>query len=513
MTEHRANHKWWTLFAMCFALFMIMLDNTVVNVALPTIQRELHATPASLEWIVNGYILSFAALILLGGKLGDRFGRKRMFIVGVALFTAFSIACALSTTDSQLILFRVLQGTGAALMNPLSLSILITAFPRPQIPMAIGVWAGISGLGIAIGPVVGGFLVENYGWASVFWINGPVGVIAIAVAIWAVVESKDPHSTKLDVVGTALVTGGLFALTFGLIKTTDHSWTSPLVLGMLIGSAVLLVAWFFWERRVDQPMVPLGFFRIRQFTASNIVALLVGVALFGSLYFITLYFQNVKGYSAIEAGVRSMPLTLMILVVAPVVGRLGGKVGFRPLMTLGMALATVGMAGVANFQVDTSYNMMWPFFCLLGAGIAMTMPSLSAAAMSSVDPRQSGVASGVLNSARQVGGAVGIAVMGSVVAAIASNQFYSGAFTNAPRKLEPLVVGGQVHYIDQHAGPVIASRAADAFVQGMQGAMWAGAALTLLAALVSWFGLPRRPMTQHAPAGQPAQAPVAADVM
>jgi EmrB/QacA subfamily drug resistance transporter len=497
MTEMRKNHKWWTLFAMCFALFMIMLDNTVVNVALPTIQRELNASPASLEWVVNGYVLSFAALILLGGKLGDRFGRKRMFIVGLFLFTLFSIACALSTTDTQLIVFRVLQGSGAALMNPLSLAILVSAFPRPQIPMAIGIWAGISGLGIAIGPVVGGFLVEHYGWASVFWVNAPVGVVATAVCVWAVVESKDPASTKLDVIGTILVTGGLFALTFGLIKTTDHSWTSALVVGLLGASVLLLVAWVRWEMTVDQPMVPLGFFRIRQFAASNIVAMLVGVALFGSLFFITLYFQNVKGYSAIEAGFRSMPMTLMILFVAPIAGRLGGRFGPRPLMTTGMVLATIGMAGLANLDVGSSYNAMWPFFAVLGAGIALTMPALSSAAMSAVDQRQSGIASGVLNSARQVGGAVGIAVMGSVVAKIAADQFFSGAFATAPQKLEPLVVGGQVRIVTQVAGPAVGDRAAEAFVQGMQGAMWAGATLTLIAALVSFFFLPRK----HQPQG------------
>ncbi len=483
MTE-RANHKWWTLFAMCFALFMIMLDNTIVNVALPTIQRELDASPANLEWIVNGYVVTFAALILLGGKLGDRFGRKRMFIVGVALFTIFSALCAVADSDTQLIIARCLQGTGAALMNPLSLSILVSAFPRDQIPMAIGVWAGISGLGIAIGPVVGGVLVENFGWASVFWVNVPIGVIAIAVCLWAVVESRDPSATRLDIVGTVLVTTSLLALTFGLIKTNEHSWTSAYIITLLGGAVVLLAIWIWWELRVEEPMVPLSFFRIRQFTAANAVAVLVGVSLFGSLYFVTLYFQNIKGYSALEAGVRSMPMTLIILFVAPLAGRLNGKIGPRPLMTTGMLLAAVGMAGLAQLTESSSYNAMWPFFVLLGAGISLTMPALSGAAMSSVDPTKSGIASGVLNSARQIGGAVGIALMGSVVAKLAADEF-----GDAPKELQQLVVGGQTRLVGQLAGADAQARAADAFVVGMHGAMWAGAALTLLAAAVSFFGL------------------------
>ncbi len=489
----RANHKWWTLFAMCFALFMIMLDNTIVNVALPTIQRELNASPANLEWIVNGYVVTFAALILLGGKLGDRFGRKRMFMVGLVLFTVFSALCAIADSDTQLIIARCLQGTGAALMNPLSLSILVHAFPRPQIPMAIGVWAGISGLGIAIGPVVGGVLVENFGWASVFWVNVPIGVIAIGVCLWAVVESKDPTATKLDVVGTVLVTASLLALTFGLIKTNEHSWTSPFIVSLLGGAVILLAAWLWWEMRVTEPMVPLGFFKIRQFAAANVVAVLVGVSLFGSLYFITLYFQNIKGYSAIEAGVRSMPMTLIIMFIAPIAGRLNGKIGPRPLMTTGMLLAAGGMSGLSQLTPTSSYNHMWPFFIMLGAGISLTMPALSGAAMSAVDPAKSGIASGVLNSARQIGGAVGIAVMGSVVAVLAANDF-----GNAPTELQQLVVGGQTVLVGKLAGPEAQARAADAFVAGMHGAMWVGAALTLLAAGVSWFGLRSGSAQSHA---------------
>ena len=242
MTKDHPNHKWWTLFAMCFALFMIMLDNTVVNVALPSIQRSLNITnPENLEWTVNAYVLSFAALILLGGKLGDRFGRKRIFLVGLAIFTIASAACALATTDTQLIAFRAVQGVGGAFLNPLSLSILVAAFPRKQLPTAIGVWAGISGLGLALGPLLGGFLTEHVGWSAVFWINVPIGIVAAGVAMWAVVESRDTTTKTLDGIGVVLVTAGLFSLTWALIKTGSHSWTSAYTLGWLALAAVLLI--------------------------------------------------------------------------------------------------------------------------------------------------------------------------------------------------------------------------------------------------------------------------------
>ena len=318
MTKDHPNHKWWTLFAMCFALFMIMLDNTVVNVALPSIQRSLNITnPENLEWTVNAYILTFAALILLGGKLGDRFGRKRIFLVGLAIFTLASAACALATTDSQLIAARAVQGAGGALLNPLSLSILVAAFPRKQVPTAIGIWAGISGLGLAVGPLLGGFLVENVSWSAVFWINVPIGVIAAGVALWAVVESSDTTTRALDVIGVALITSALFTLTWGLIKTGSHSWTSLYTLGFLAASALLGAAFVLREARTAEPMLPLRFFQNRVFSTSSVVVALVGFSMFGIFYFVTLYFQNVLGYSALEAGVRSLPMTMMVMIVAP----------------------------------------------------------------------------------------------------------------------------------------------------------------------------------------------------
>jgi EmrB/QacA subfamily drug resistance transporter len=507
-----ARRMWWTLFAMCFALFMIMLDNTVVNVALPSIQRELQATPSTLEWTVNAYVLTFATLILLGGKLGDRFGRRRLFLVGLIVFTVASALCALSTSDTQLIAARAFQGVGAAIMNPLSLSILVATFPRERLAAAIGIWAGISGLGLAVGPLLGGFLVEHVGWSSVFWINVPIGVVAAAVLLWKVAESRDTRTKSLDIVGTVLVTSGLFALTFGLIETNSRSWLSPEILALLGGSLVLLVGFILWELHTPEPMVPLGFFRKRAFLVASLVVGLVGLALFGSIYFITLYFQNIQGYSAIEAGLRTLPTTLMILVVAPLAGRLNARVGSGPMMLVGMLMASTALFGLAQMDVDTSYNAIWPFFVLLGAGLALTMPSVSAMAMSSVDPTRSGVASGVVNASRQVGGAIGIAVLGSITAKVALDNWLSssvGSSAGAGQTVQDLVVGGQVQLIEQSAGPEAGATAADSFVQGMQASMYVGAVLCLIAAALAATVLRVRPAQAHAPATA-AESPAAA---
>jgi EmrB/QacA subfamily drug resistance transporter len=491
------NRKWWTLFAMCFALFMIMLDNTIVNVALPSIQRSLQTTPENLQWTVDAYILAFAVLILLGGKLGDRFGRKRMFLVGLTIFTLASAACALATSDSQLIAARVVQGAGGALLNPLSLAILVTAFPRRQVPTAIGIWAGISSLGLAVGPLAGGFLVERVSWSAVFWVNVPIGMIAAAVALWAVTESRDPGTHHLDLVGTGLATGGLFSLVWALIETGTHAWGSAYTLGFLAAAALLLGLFIAWERRTADPMIPLGFFRRRAFSVSAAVVLLVGFSLFGVIYFITLYFQNVKGYSPLQAGIRSLPMTVMITLLAPLAGSLNAKMGARAQMTIGMLLVSGGMFGLSHIQVTSSYNAIWPFYVLLGAGMALTMPAVSATGMAAVDSDRSGIASGVINANRQIGGALGIAVLGSVAATLTRSAWQEGlaqlpaATRAAAEPLTALVLGGQGGPIAALAGPQAQAAALESFVHGVSGAMLTSSALTLLAALVAFVGLRR----------------------
>ncbi len=507
----RANHKWWTLAAMCFALFMIMLDNTVVNVALPSIQRSLKTTPENLEWTINAYFLSFAALILLGGKLGDRFGRKRIFLVGLVIFTLSSAACALSTSDAGLISARVVQGIGAALMNPLSLSIIVAAFPRHQVPTAIGIWAGISGLGLAIGPLLGGFLVEHVDWSAVFWINVPIGVLAAAATLWFVQESKDPTARSFDIAGTVLVTGGLFALVWALIRTNSHSWRSGQTLGFLVVAAVLLVGFVVWEDRQSDPMIPLAFFRKRAFDVAVASVGLIGFSMFGIIYFLTLYLQNVRGYSAIESGLRTLPMTLMVILIAPVAGRLSARIGPRPLMSGGMLIMSLGLASLTRLSIDASYwTVIFPSFICVGAGIAMSMPTTTGVAMGSVDPARAGIASGVINSSRQVGGALGVAVLGSIAATVATAHWGDNApaaLQSTSHRFDSLVVGGQVAPLGRLAGAPAQLAASHAFIDGVTTAMTVGSLLALSGSVIAFIGLRGfRPVT--APQGAPAQVAV-----
>jgi EmrB/QacA subfamily drug resistance transporter len=525
VNEAHPNRKWYTLAAMCFALFMIMLDNTVVNVALPSIQKALKTDQASLEWTINAYVVTFAALILLGGKLGDRFGRKRMFLVGLAIFTLSSAACALATTDQQLIAFRAVQGAGGALMNPLSLSIIVTAFPRRQVATAIGIWAGISSLGLALGPLLGGFLVDQVDWSAVFWINVPIGVIAAAVTLYAVDESRDPTAKTLDIVGTLLVTGGLFALVYGLIETNTHAWLSAFTLGFIALAIVLLAGFVIWESRQADPMVPLGFFRKISFDASAIVVSLVGFSLFGIIFFLTLYFQNVRGYSAQGAGALTLPLTGMTMVVAPLAGKLNPRVGPRVLMTTGMLLTSASLFTLSQIGVSSSYwAMIAPAYVAMGIGIAMTMPTTASTAMGSVSPDKAGIASGVVNASRQVGGALGIAVLGTVGASVASSHWSDFTKTvpvaQRPRvaALNDAVVGGQSRVIGRQLGSAAQDAAASSFVHGLNAAMYVGSALTLIAAFIAFFGLKgfkearERADAQAQAEGQSSPPPVAVEV-
>jgi len=307
---------------------MILLDNTIVNVALPSIQRELGVTPGNLEWVVNAYVLALAALILVGGTLGDRYGRRRVFVIGIAVFTAGSAACALATDDPQLIGFRAVQGTGAALMAPLALSIIVDAYPdAEQRTGAIGIWAAAAGLGFGAGPIVGGILLALFDWSAIFWVNVPVGLVTAALTLAAVRESRNPDARRLDPLGAALAAAAMFLLTYALIETNEHPWGSAYTLGLLAAAAALLAAFVAWEGRTSHPMVELALFRSRTFVAGSVVYGLAYLGLAGMFFFVTLYLQNVRGWSPLATGLSWLWLNVPFLVVSPFAGRIGGLAG------------------------------------------------------------------------------------------------------------------------------------------------------------------------------------------
>jgi EmrB/QacA subfamily drug resistance transporter len=411
------NRKWWTLGSVAFALFMIMLDNTVVNVALPSIQRDLGIGLSELQWTVNAYALTFAVLMLTGGKLADFMGRRRVFIVGLAIFTASSLVCGLATSGEMLIAARTVQGVGAALMMPATLGIISATFPVEQRGMAIGIWAGVSAMALAFGPIVGGLLTEHIHWGWIFFINVPVGVLAIVVARLVIRESRDTSADqRLDLPGLLVSGGALFALVFGLIEANAQGWTSPTILSLFAAAAVGLVAFVLLEMRQRAPMLDLSLFRNGTFAGANVVAMLVFLAMFGVFFFVSIYMQNVLGYSPVKAGAVFLPMTVLIMFLGPVTGKLSDRVGSRWLVTAGMTFVGVSLLLFAGLDADSGFWDLFPALILGGIGMATVMPPVTAAAIGSVPVAKAGVGSGVLNTFRQVGGALGIALMGAIVA-------------------------------------------------------------------------------------------------
>jgi EmrB/QacA subfamily drug resistance transporter len=420
MTRYRhliteENSRWWTLAAMCFALFMIMLDNTVVNVALPSIQNDLDASIAGLEWTVNGYTLSFAVLLATGGRLGDILGRRRMFLTGVILFAASSATAGVAPTDTALVVSRVIQGAGAALMMPATLSIITNAFPPEERGKAIGTWAGVSALALAMGPLVGGFLTEQVSWRAIFYLNIPVAAGAIVATLFAVRESRDETvGREIDWAGTAALTAGLTALVLALVEGNAWGWGSAPIVALLVGSVLLLGVFVMIERRVRAPIILFEFLRSRTFVGASMVAFVVSFSMLGMFFFMALYIQNILGYSPLEAGVRFLPTTLMIVVLAPIAGRLTDRIGPRPLITSGLAIVSVSLFMQSSIDSSSGYSDLLLPFVLMGIGIALTMSPMSTAAMNAVAEAKAGLASGLLSMSRMIGATFGVAVLGAI---------------------------------------------------------------------------------------------------
>ncbi len=450
------NRKWWTLAAVSFGLFMIMLDNTVVNVALPAMQASLHLKVSELEWVVAGYALTFGAFMLTGGKLADLFGRRLMFVVGLAVFTGASLACGLAGNAHILIGARVVQGLGAALMNPSTLSIITVTFPPRQRGTAIGIWAGVSALALAIGPLVGGLITEHVNWNWIFFINVPIGIVGIAAAFAFIDESRDTSvEQRPDLPGLATSALGLFSLTYGLIEANNYGWSSPRIVGAFVIAAVSLGAFVLLELHQRLPMLDLSLFRNRTFAGANAVMLLVGLAMFGVFFYISLYMQQVLGYSPTQAGAAFLPMTVLIILIAPFAGRFSDRFGSRYFASVGMVLVSLSLYLFSRQGVDSSFWGLLPAMLTGGTGMALTMTPTTAAAMSAVARDKAGVGSAVLNSMRQVGGSLGIAVMGTIVASglasgLAAGDTHQVAFT------EGLHTGLEVAAVIALAGSFVA---------------------------------------------------------
>jgi EmrB/QacA subfamily drug resistance transporter len=473
------NRKWWTLAAVSFGLFMIMLDNTVVNVALPSMQRSLHLKVSELEWIVAGYALTFGAFMLTGGKLADLFGRRLMFVAGLVVFTGSSLACGFAGSATVLIGARVVQGLGAALMNPSTLSIITVTFPPKQRGTAIGIWAGVSALALAIGPLVGGLITERVNWNWIFFINVPIGAIGVAAAFAFIDESRDTSAEQRpDVGGLATSALALFSLTYGLIEANNYGWSSPRILGAFVIAAVSLGAFIMLELRQRLPMLDLSLFRNRTFSGANTVMLLTALAMFGVFFYISLYMQQVLGYSPTQAGASFLPMTVLIILIAPLSGRFSDRFGSRGFAGAGMLLLAGSLFLFSRQGVHSNFIHLLPAMLMGGTGMALTMTPTTAAAMSAVRRDKAGVGSAVLNSMRQVGGSLGIAVMGAIVA--------SGLSTG--------LAAGEDHRV--------------AFTHGLHSGLEVAALIALVGSLVAVLTV-RKP--RQADATEPAAAPVFAE--
>ncbi|MQY08774.1 MFS transporter [Actinomadura macrotermitis] len=400
----------------CLGQFMVLLDNTIVGAALPDMQQRLHTRLTGLQWIVDAYVLLVAMLLLSGGVFADRFGRKRVFLAGVAVFTAASVLCSAAPSIGWLITGRVLQGIGAAALSPASLALLVAAHPVPQERVrAIGLWAGLSGIGLAAGPLAGGVLAEAFGWPAIFLVNVPVGAVLLVAGLRTLAESRNPAAPAIDVPGTALSVLGVGALTYGLIEGGSRGWTSPVILSGFAAGAVALAAFIVVEGRVPAPMLPMRLFRQRLFTVSNTAMTVVGFALMGSSFFFSQFFVHVQGSSILRAGVQTLPATLAMVVVSPFAGRLAARHGFRIMVTAGLALAGLGLLALGSVHAGTGYTDVWWRLALIGTGFALTMSPLTGAAIQAVGPQEGGLASGVSSTTRQIGAVLGVAVLGAVV--------------------------------------------------------------------------------------------------
>ncbi|TXG81099.1 MAG: DHA2 family efflux MFS transporter permease subunit [Thermomicrobiales bacterium] len=508
------NVKWYTLIAACFALFMAMLDNLVVNIALPTISRDLDARATQLQWVISAYTLVFASLQITAGGLGDKFGRKRWFMIGLVIFTVVSAIAAFSNSMNMLITMRALQGLGAALIMPLSLSLISNAFPPEERGRAIGIWSAVSVSSIALGPVIGGAIVEYFHWGWIFLINVPIGIIALLVTQAVVRESRDESGTvATDVPGTILITAGIAALTWGLIQAGERGWTDTWILAAFLAAAIILPVFVWVEMRAERPMIPMSFFRSRTFVGANIDSFMIAFLITGVSFFMTLYQQNIHGFSPIRTGLALVPMVAVMMVFSPLSGSMVNKLGPRRRISFGMIVTGIGTGLFLMSGVGVSYWRILPAFLLMGFGMSFIWAPMTTAVLNSVSSEKSGIASAVNGSLREIGTAFGVALLGTL-----ANRAYKAEFNgnsdiqalrasggeaaapvidlvgagmnNAGRVLGQLIDSGdypQLASIPAQVVQTLEHASAEAFMVGMDRAIIFSTAGIIIAAVISYF--------------------------
>ncbi len=456
------ERKWWTLIAVSVAIFMLLLDITVVNVALPDIQRSLHSSFEDLQWVVNAYSLTLAAFLLTAGSVADLIGRRRVFTLGLIVFTASSAVCGLSTTPLMLNLARAVQGVGGAMMFSTSLALIASAFHGRERGIAFGVFGGVIGAAVAIGPVVGGVITSGIGWEWIFFVNVPIGIAAVFLTLTQVEESRDPNATGVDWIGLVTFSGSLFMLVYALIEGNQKGWGSTEIVSLLVGSALLLGVFLIAELRQRRPMLDLALFRKPAFTGASIVAFSVSASIFAMFLYLTLYIQDVLGYDPLQAGLRFLPITLMTFVVAPFSGKLSVRVPVRLLLGVGMLCVSGGLLAMTAVDPSSGWTTLIPGFLLAGFGVGTINPPLASTAIGVVHYSRSGMASGINNTFRQVGIATGIAGLGAVFQHQVTSKTTGALVTTAPGRevvaaahdrLGGALVSGEVSQLSRHLPP------------------------------------------------------------
>ena len=495
------ERKWWTLIAVCVATFMLLLDITVVNVALPSIQTDLGSSLTDLQWVVDAYALSLAALLLTAGALADRYGRRLIFIGGIVVFSLASLLCGLATSPLFLNLARALQGVGGAAMFATSLALIAQEFGGAERGTAFGLWGATIGAAVAIGPLVWGLLTETLSWEWIFFVNVPIGVLAVAIAATRSGESRDPDAAALDLAGLMTFSGALFLLNFALLRGNPEGWSSGLIVGSLVASALLFTVFLAVERRHPRPMLDLSLFRKPAFAGVSIGTLAIGAGMFAMFLYITLYIQNILGYSPLHAGLRFLPLTVMAFVVSPFVGRYLGRVPARAMLGTGLALVGCGLLLMHGIDVDDEWTTLLAGFLVAGLGIGISNPSIASTALGVVAPARSGMASGINNSFRLGGVATGIAALGAIFQGHLESRLAELAPGSGSGLADAVAVEGTraVTESDPHAPAGLVDAAREAFVSSLNEILLVGAAILLVGSLAAFALVRSQDFVPHGP--------------